>query len=156
MSNPQNVHGTGLMLGQTGILVRGPSGSGKSVLALALLERWEMMGKLALLISDDQVLLNAGHGHLQMQAPASIAGKMELRGRGIVSRPMLESAPLHLVIDLVETLERMPPEEAFAVELLGVGVARAPVARAGVIELSHQTLLVVEAIRALAPRPSEL
>ncbi|WDR02090.1 aldolase [Devosia algicola] len=156
MNTPNNVHGTGLMLGQTGILLRGPSGTGKSVLALALLERWEMMGKTALLVSDDQVLLSAAHGHLQMHAPETIAGSIELRGRGIVARPALSDAPLHLVIDLVETLDRMPPEEAFAVELLGVGVARAPVPRAGVIELSHQTLLVVEAIRALAPRPAKL
>lgn len=149
MSTAKNVHGTGLVLGEVGVLLRGPSGAGKSVLALTLLDRWDGRGQGAFLVSDDRVDLRQDGSKLIMQAPGSIAGKIELRGRGIVERPLLSQAPLHLVIDLVEDLVRMLEEDALATYLFGVTVARAPVPQAGLIELGHQVLLVVEAIKAL-------
>lgn len=148
MSNPENVHGTGLVLGQTGLLLRGPSGAGKSVLALTLLDRFEGLGQPAFLVSDDRVTLTAENQQLEMSAPNTIAGKIELRGRGIIERPLMAKAPLHLVIDLVMEFERMIEEDALLIELLGITLARAPVPQAGVIGLGHQVLLVTEAIRA--------
>ena len=55
-----------------------------------------------------------------MHAPKAIEGLIELRGRGIVSRPFVAKAPLHLVVDLVDTLERMVEEDALVTELEGV------------------------------------
>ena len=152
MSKPANVHGTGLVLGECGILLRGPSGAGKSVLSLALLDRWESRGQPAFLVADDRIdLVPEGDG-LAMVAPPQLAGLIELRGRGIVSRPHRQRAALHLVIDLVPDLLRLVEEEELETELFGHALSRAPVPQAGVVSLGHQLLLVVEAIRASGHR----
>ena len=149
MSKPINVHGTGLLLGQTGVLLRGPSGAGKSVLALSLLERWESRGEAAFLVADDRIALTIYSSEIHMHANADLAGLIELRGRGIVRRPHKNDVPLHLVIDLVPELVRMLEEDAFVTELAGLPVARAPVPAASVVGLGHQMLLVHEAVAAL-------
>ncbi|MFC3705149.1 HPr kinase/phosphorylase [Devosia honganensis] len=148
MNKPVNIHGTGLVLGDVGVLLRGPSGAGKSVLSMALLDRWEGRGQPAFLVADDRVDIIQEEGGLTMLAPPRLAGLIELRGRGIVSRPHRERARLHLVIDLVPELTRMIEEEELQTELLGHVLARAPVPQAGVVSLGHQELLVVEAVRA--------
>ena len=108
MSRPENVHATGLVLDKTGIMLRGPSGAGKSLLALELLDVWDVRGLPAKLVSDDRIDIVAEKGGLSMLAPKSIEGLVELRGRGIVSRPFVRKAPLHLVVDLVPTLGLEP------------------------------------------------
>jgi serine kinase of HPr protein (carbohydrate metabolism regulator) len=149
MNKPRNIHGTGLVLGDLGVLLRGPSGAGKSVLSLALLERWEGKGLPAFLVADDRVDLQDDAGTLTMIAPPKLAGLIELRGRGIVSRPHQQRAQLHLVLDLVPTLARMIEEEELQTELLGHVLPRAPIPQAGVISLGHQLLLASEAMRAI-------
>ena len=145
-----NIHATGLVLDKIGIVFRGPSGSGKSVLALQLMDEWEARGLDAKLVSDDRIDIEAGKAGLTMYAPKAIAGLVELRGRGIVSRPFVSKAPVHLVVDMVDTLERMVEEDALETELEGVTLPRCPVPRAGIIDSRHQILLIREAIRALA------
>jgi len=154
MNKPKNVHGTGLLLGSTGILLRGPSGAGKSVLALSLLDRWEGRGLPAFLVADDRVDLVQTGRQLSMQAPESLAGLIELRGRGIVKRPHKSLVTLDLVIDLVPDLVRMLEEDAMVTEIAGATVPRAPVPSAGVVSVSHQLLLVIEAIAALGGEPA--
>lgn len=149
MSKPKNVHGTGLLLGSTGVLLRGPSGAGKSVLALSLLDRWEGRGLPAFLVSDDRVDLVQTGRDLSMRAPESLAGLIELRGRGIVKRPHRSLVTLHLVIDLVPDLVRMLEEDAMVTDIAGVRLARAPVPAADMVSIGHQMLLVIEAIAAL-------
>lgn len=151
MNQPINVHGTGLLLGATGLLLRGPSGAGKSVLALSLLERWEGRGLPAFLVCDDRVDLVPIDGALSMQAPQALAGLIELRGRGIISRPFKNAVTLHLVIDLVPDMTRMLEEDEMQTEIAGVTLARAPVPAGTSISLGHQMLLVIEAIAALKP-----
>jgi serine kinase of HPr protein (carbohydrate metabolism regulator) len=154
VSDTLNIHATGLVLGGTGLILRGPSGAGKSLLALDLLEQWETRGLPALLVSDDRVEIVADHGELRMRPAPNIEGLIELRGRGIVRRPFATEAKLHLVIDLVETLERMLEEDVLVTELGGVTLPRAPVPRAGVVDARHQLLLIREAIAAVnAPAP---
>ncbi|OEO33296.1 hypothetical protein VW23_007355 [Devosia insulae DS-56] len=154
MSDSLNIHATGLVLDGTGLILRGPSGSGKSLLALDLMEQWEARGLPALLVSDDRVEIDVGGGELTMRPAPNIEGLIELRGRGIVRRPFAPEARLHLVIDLVETLERMLEEDVLVTELGGVTLPRAPVPRAGVIDARHQVLLIREAIAAVnAPPP---
>ena len=149
MSKPKNVHGTGLLLGSTGVLLRGPSGAGKSVLALSLLDRWEGRGLPAFLVSDDRVDLVQTGRDLSMKAPETLAGLIELRGRGIVRRPHRSLVTLNLVIDLVPDLVRMLEEDAMVTEIAGCTLARAPVPAVDVIGVNHQMLLVLEAIAAL-------
>jgi serine kinase of HPr protein (carbohydrate metabolism regulator) len=153
VSITHNIHATGLVLDGVGLILRGPSGAGKSLLALALIDEWEARGRPAQLVSDDRVDIVEGVMGLTMRAPDRIAGLAELRGRGIVSRPYVAEAPLHLVIDLVDTLERMVEEDALTVELFGVMLPRAPVPRSGVVDACHQLLLIKEALRGLgSPR----
>ena len=147
MSESHNIHATGIVLDGTGVIFRGPPGSGKSVLALDLIDWWEARGLPAKLVSDDRIEISAERGGLVMRPAPNIAGLIELRGRGIVRRPHADKAKLHLVVDLVETLERMVEEDALTTELFGVTLARAPVPRAGIVDGRHQSLLVREAIR---------
>jgi serine kinase of HPr protein (carbohydrate metabolism regulator) len=148
-----NIHATGLVLERTGLILRGQPGAGKSLLALELLDLWESRGLPAKLVSDDRIDIDTTPKGLVMSAPKAIAGLIELRGRGIVSRPFVQQAPLHLVVDLVDGLERMVEEDALVVTLEGVSLARCPVPRAGIVDSRHQLLLIREALRALSPRP---
>jgi HPr kinase/phosphorylase len=143
------IHATGLVLGDHGVLVRGPSGSGKSLLALALIDRFELRSLPALLVSDDRVDIDKQGGRLVMRSLQGFAGKIELRGRSIVERPHIEAAAVDLVVDLEAELARMPEAGAFRAELLGVSVARCP---APIGRIEHQLLLVLEALRHL-PAP---
>ena len=98
------VHGTTVALEGEGVLLRGPSGSGKSDLALRLIDGG------ARLIADDQTELTRVSDGLLARSPASIAGRMEVRGVGILRVPTVPSALLRLVIDLValDRVERLP------------------------------------------------
>ena len=145
-----NIHATGLVLDKTGLILRGMSGSGKSLLALELIDEWETRGLPAKLVSDDRIDIEASGKGLVMHAPKAIEGLIELRGRGIVSRPFVAKAPLHLVVDLVDTYERMIEEDELVTELDGVTLARCPVPKAGKIDSRHQVLLIREALRALS------
>ena len=153
MSERTNVHATGLVLGRVGLMLRGPSGSGKSLLALMLIEAWRSRGEEGKLVSDDRIDLETTRSGLVMHAPATIAGLIELRGRGIVRRPHVAKAPVHLVVDFVEKFERMIEEEALVTDVLGVALPRCPVPRAGVVELAHQLLLVTEAVDSVHSAP---
>lgn len=97
------VHGTSVAIGGDGILLRGPSGSGKSDLALRLIDAG------ARLVSDDQTELSRDGDAVIMQAPQTIAGRIEVRGVGILRVPTAAQAPLRLVVDLVapDRVERL-------------------------------------------------
>lgn len=118
-----NIHATGLVLGKTGLILRGPSGAGKSLLALELLDGGRCGGSIVAKYSDDRIDIEAGKAGLVMHAPKAIEGLIELRGREIVGRPFLARARLHLVVDLVDSLERMVEEDALTTVLEGVAVA---------------------------------
>jgi serine kinase of HPr protein (carbohydrate metabolism regulator) len=98
------IWGTSVAIDGLGVLIRGPSGSGKSDLALRLIDAG------ALLISDDQTELSREGNRLVARAPDTIRGRLEVRGIGIVSVPNARRAPLVLVVDLVpsEQVSRMP------------------------------------------------
>lgn len=150
MTPRHNIHATGLVLDEAGLILRGPSGSGKSLLALSLLDEWEIRGLAAKLVADDRVDIAVDAGGLAMYPPKPIEGLIELRGRGIVTRPFAAKARVHLVVDFVDRLERMLEEEALVTELLGVRLARCPLPKDGVTDSRHQLLLVREAIRCLS------
>jgi serine kinase of HPr protein (carbohydrate metabolism regulator) len=148
-----NIHATGLVLGKAGLILRGVSGAGKSLLALELIDEWEARGLPAKLVSDDRIEIEAGSAGIVMHAPANIAGLIELRGRGIVERPFVRKAALHLVVDLIDDVERMVEEDQLVTTLEGVTLARCPVPRAGKVDSRHQLLLIREAVRALSATP---
>lgn len=146
-----NIHATGLVLDKIGLILRGVSGAGKSLLALELLDEWEARGLDARLVGDDRIDVEATGKGLVMHAPKAIEGLIELRGRGIVSRPFVARAPVHLVVDLVDAYERMIEEDELVTELEGIALTRCPVPRAGKVDSRHQVLLIREALRALSP-----
>jgi serine kinase of HPr protein (carbohydrate metabolism regulator) len=148
-----NIHATGLVLGKAGLILRGVSGAGKSLLALELIDEWEARGLPAKLVSDDRIEIEAGSAGIVMHAPANIAGLIELRGRGIVERPFVRKAALHLVVDLIDDVERMVEEDQLVTTLEGVTLARCPVPRAGKVDSRHQLLLIREAVRGLSATP---
>lgn len=118
------VHGTCVAYGARAALLRGASGSGKSDLALRFLSAFAGPHRAAL-VADDQVEITRRSATLWARAPASIAGRMEVRGVGIVRVPSRRRAALVLVIDLVaaDAVPRLPDPQ-IGEELLGVSVAR--------------------------------
>jgi HPr kinase/phosphorylase len=108
------IHGTSVTIGSDGVLLRGPSGSGKSDLALRLIDQG------ARLVADDQTELRREGDAVAMRAPPTIAGLLEVRGLGIVRVAAAERAWLRLVVDLVadHAIERLP--EPCRCELEGV------------------------------------
>ena len=102
------VHGTTIDIEGRAVLIRGPSGGGKSDLALRLIDGG------AALVADDQTELAAVDGRLVASPPATIAGLLEVRGIGILRLPHRPHSPLALVVDLVEpaAVERLPEPDS--------------------------------------------
>jgi serine kinase of HPr protein (carbohydrate metabolism regulator) len=107
------------------ILIAGRSGAGKSDLALRLIDRG------ALLVSDDYTLVRRQGPRLLARAPATIEGKIEVRGVGIATLPIAADVPVSLYVDLDNPVERLPAEGAsvvvagFAVPILRVNALEA-------------------------------
>jgi HPr kinase/phosphorylase len=140
------IHGTAVLVGSDGVLIRGESGSGKSALALALIERG---GKL---IADDRLMLSAVKGRLIATPPAATAGQIEFRGHGVISVPHERGCVIRLVADIVseEGLERMPEPHQLSATLLGIALPRQPVPEA----TDRGVRLVEAALTALASLPN--
>src|SRR3954447_2027763 len=107
----ETMHASTVAIDGRGVMLEGPSGSGKSDLALRLIDRG------ASLVSDDYTIVAARGGRLRATAPERIAGKLEIRGVAIVELPALTDVPLCLVAELDEAPERLP-EAAKEVALL--------------------------------------
>ncbi|NTJ65226.1 HPr kinase/phosphorylase [Agrobacterium rhizogenes] len=107
-----NIHATAIVIGRTGLLFLGPSGSGKSALAFSCLAAAKPLGLAASLIADDRVLISEQNGSIIAKCPPSIAGLMEIRYTGIVRVPYISEGEMHFAIRPVDpaTAERMPPE----------------------------------------------
>jgi len=105
------VHATCVALGPHGILIRGESGSGKSDLALRLMDDG------AMLVADDHVVIEAEAGALVAQPHETLAGMIEVRGLGIVEVPFLPSVQLALTVTLVagDAVPRMPEPDSITI-----------------------------------------
>ena len=135
---PQMVHGTAISIGGHGVLIMGESGSGKSDLALRLIDRG------AILISDDVVFLETRDNAPILTVAPNIAGKMEVRGVGISNVDFIASAPLRLVIEFVDTPDRLPEDIAHS----SIGGYVVPVSKLNPFE--HSSAIKVEyALRAV-------
>lgn len=112
----ETIHASSVAIGGVAVLLHGLSGAGKSDLALRLIDRG------AALVSDDYTLLRRDGDRLLASPPATIAGKMEVRGLGVVEMPHLDEAPVGLLIILDEPTPRMPDEAPATRELAGIAV----------------------------------
>lgn len=109
----ESVHASSVAIDGRAVLICGPSGSGKSDLALRLLDRGFT------LVSDDQTLVRRDDDRLIASAPVQIKGKLEIRGIGIVDMENAEDVPVALVVELAGNMERLP-DEGRVRQLLGV------------------------------------
>ena len=98
------LHATAVAIDGNGVLLIGPSGSGKSDLALRLIDRG------AVLISDDAVELSVAGNQPMLAAAPNIAGKMEIRGVGICLVKSTNFAPLRMVAELANSVDRLPDD----------------------------------------------
>lgn len=148
MDGPLLVHATAVAIDGRAVLLRGPSGSGKSDLGLRLIDAG------ACLVSDDQCELRRSGDRVLVRAPATILGLIELRGIGIVRLPPLSDVPLALIADLVapDRVERLPEPRREPILGLGVPVvAIAPFEASAVAKLRAVLLTPPEAMEGMQP-----
>ena len=122
------LHATCIAVGDRAALLLGPSGAGKSDLALRAISTLLYDGTQSVgarLVCDDQVLVDVEGGRLRARPPGAIAGRIEVRGIGIVSVAHQPVSYICLAVEIGAdgAIERMPEPEAVW-EILGVRVPR--------------------------------
>lgn len=159
MSERVLVHASCVMLGEAArpfngprhaaVLIMGQPGSGKSDLALRLIERG------GCLVSDDQTALFVQDGRLFAEAPPTIRGKLEMRGVGIVTLEAAPPSPLALAVEIdAEAAIARLPEPAFYAAPPALGrVARIPLIRLKPFEASAPTKVAAAASALELPGP---
>jgi serine kinase of HPr protein (carbohydrate metabolism regulator) len=100
----ETVHASTVASDGRAVLITGPSGAGKSDLTLRLLDRGFT------LVSDDQTIVRREGDRLIASAPPNIAGKLEIRGIGIVDMEMVDDVPVALLVELTSEIQRLPDD----------------------------------------------
>lgn len=124
------IHASAVLVGARAVLIQGASGSGKSQLALALLEAAQT-GTLpfARLVADDRAELEALHGRLLVRPAPALAGLIEVRGAGIRRMAYEPLAIVGFLVDLgAPDASRMPEPAAQTCEIEGIILPRLAVA----------------------------
>jgi HPr kinase/phosphorylase len=115
LDNQLTTHATAVAISGGGVMICGQSGSGKSDLALRLIDRG------ATLISDDYVDIRRENEDLLLSPPANLAGKLEIRSLGIVERDHVSGIALKMVINLKDNPDRFPLDKQI-MNLLGINI----------------------------------
>jgi serine kinase of HPr protein (carbohydrate metabolism regulator) len=113
-TNP--LHASSVLIEGRAVLIAGRSGSGKSDLALRLIDRG------ALLVADDYTRLDVRDGRLIASPPSTIAGQIEARGVGILELDSAAEGVVSLLVDLEGTIERLPDEPVPTTPLEGIAI----------------------------------
>lgn len=120
--SPEPTYATCIAIDGDAVLIVGPSGSGKSDLALRLIDRG------AMLVSDDQTVIERRDGALYASAPAALANRIEIRGLGIMDCPAVCDVPVRLIVHLVQDYDRFPLDHG-SESLCGMDVASVRMSR---------------------------
>jgi serine kinase of HPr protein (carbohydrate metabolism regulator) len=124
------IHASAVLVGARAVLIRGAAGSGKSRLALALIEAGGT-GALPFtrLVGDDRVHVEAAHGRLLVRPAEALEGLIEVRGLGIRQVPFEPLAAVGLVVDLAAAdSARLPASNSAVTEVAGIALPRLGVA----------------------------
>ncbi len=111
----ENLHASTVALDGRAVLICGPSGSGKSDLALRMLDRGFT------LVSDDRTMVRKEGAQLIASAPPAIRGKLEIRGMGIFDMETVSDVPVALIVELTSDIQRLPDDSRTRL-ILGTGV----------------------------------
>lgn len=136
-SDISNIYATCVSIKGAGVLLLGKSGSGKSDLALRLIENKE-----AVLVADDRTDICLKEGTVYAYASDNIKGLLEVRGIGLIKFAYVEDIPVKLAVELVEDakkVERMPEAEFF--EIKG---CRIPLIKLYAFEVSAADKIVIK------------
>ena len=113
--NLKRIHSTSVVIDDNGVLILGDSGSGKSDLALRLIDSG------ATLISDDISICRKNSNNIYLYCPPEIKGLLEVREIGIITVPFVERIKLRLVVNLKSNNnERFPKDTSF--RILGIKI----------------------------------
>jgi serine kinase of HPr protein (carbohydrate metabolism regulator) len=110
----ETLHASTVAIDGRAVLLTGPSGSGKSDLALRMLDRGFT------LVSDDQTIVRKEGDRLLASAPPNIAGKLEIRGLGIVDVERVDNIAIALIVELTNSLIERLPDDSRERPILGV------------------------------------
>jgi serine kinase of HPr protein (carbohydrate metabolism regulator) len=133
----ETLHASTVALDGRAVLISGPSGSGKSDLALRLIDRGFT------LVSDDRTIVGRDGDGLIASAPPAIAGKLEIRGIGIVDMPHVDNVPVALLVELTSDIQRLPDDNptrsilGLAVPLVGIDAMAASAASKAALALDR-------------------
>lgn len=103
---PNIIHASCVTLGGRGLLIKGPSGSGKSALAL------QLMAFGAMLVADDRVVVKVRNGEVFASAPPTLKGLIEARGIGLLNADAASESVVVGVVDLAHLEEKRLPEHS--------------------------------------------
>ncbi len=151
-----SIHASAVRVGEQAILIRGPSGSGKSRLAFDLIAAGRA-GQIprAILIGDDRVYLTRQLNEIVVRHAPELAGLIEVRGLGIRHCDFVSEGSVSLVVDLTaDDAARLPSAEALRCLIDGIEILRIPVgAGFSALPLVVAALLTTPGMTA-DPRPS--
>ncbi len=111
----ETLHASTVAMEGRAVVISGPSGAGKSDLALRLLDRGFT------LVSDDQTIVRRDSNRLIASAPPTIAGKLEIRGIGIIDMEQTSDVPIALLVELTSDIQRLP-DDSRERPILGISV----------------------------------
>jgi serine kinase of HPr protein (carbohydrate metabolism regulator) len=148
-----SLHATAVIHGESGVLILGPSGSGKSALALALMARASGAGAFCALIGDDRVFVRKADGRLIAWGAANMAGVIERRMAGLIQVRHEPAAIVRLAVELCERGRQWPrmPDDGDSLTISDVELPR--LALDSALSVCDQALVVEERLAVLTREP---
>jgi len=151
-----SLHATAVIHRDAGVLILGPSGSGKSALALALLARASAAGAFGALVGDDRIFVREAQGRLIAWGAANMAGVIERRTAGLIQVRHEPAAVARLAVELCEHGRRWPrmPDDPDRLTIGGVELPR--LALDSSLGVCDQALVVEERLAVLTASAPQL